>query len=129
MKNMKKTAAIAVISGVLLLSGCATTFTTRPIHDVEYTYNTSVSVDKVRDVILKAGKNRGWKMREEGKGVIIGVVNNRGMSATSKITYDNRHYVITYVASTGLREAPGKIHKAYYRWVDFLNKDIQNNLD
>lgn len=127
MKLLNKIAVITVTASVLLLSAC----TSVPIKDVDYsiTPTTTTTNNKVKDAILKAGKERGWKMRESGSNTILATLNHQGKSLTAKITYDTNHYVVSYVDSTGLNATSEKIHKGYYRWLEFLNRSIQQNID
>jgi len=87
-------------------------------------------MERVRDAIIRAGANRGWRMTPQGDGNILGTLEVRSHVARVNIRYDRSSYAITYLDSVNLEHDRnrGTIHKNYNSWIKNLDTDIYNEL-
>ncbi len=82
----------------------------------------------IERVILQAGINRGWVMDPVGTGKIHGTLNYKTHFAEVDITYNQSVYSIRYVSSANLLANGYQIHRNYNRWIAYLEKDIDTDL-
>ena len=82
-------------------------------------HNTSM-----RDAILQAGANKGWRMHEIKDGLIEASLSRRGHDVWVHIPYTQDSYAITYKDSNNMyyNAKKGTIHRKYNQWV--LNLDL-----
>ncbi len=96
--------------------------------------DTSMTLEQMKTAIKRGCENRQWEAKEIDANTIEATVTVRGKHrATVTIPYTNTHYEIKYKDSVGLRyrESGGEVqvHRAYNRWVNYLNESIQEELD
>ncbi len=119
---------ICFITLSLALVACART---APVNNVSAApVNAEVSQQDVRRAIIRAGSRRGWRMREEGSGHLVGRLELRDHVAEVDIFYDADSYDIEYRSSEELNYDPdaGTIHSNYNGWIQNLDRDIQNEI-
>ena len=110
------------------LAGCRAGAEIRNVEDAPIAGNPSLA--EVRNAIIRAGAERGWRMTPQGDGTILGNLEVRNHVARVDIRYDRSSYNITYRDSQNLEHDPaqGTIHKNYNSWVKNLDTDIYNEL-
>lgn len=88
------------------------------------------SADNVKQAILRAGAERGWRMTPAGEGHIVGDLRRRSHRAVVDIFYTDRAYDIIYKDSSNLKydRAKSRIHSNYNAWVRNLDDTIQREL-
>ncbi len=120
--------ASAVALTLIALAGCRTA----PIHNVQNAPLTStgdqITMEQVKDAIIRAGSGLGWRMRPVEPGHMIGTLSVRTHTARVDITYDTDSYDITYKDSINLNKKGDKIHPNYNGWIQNLDNAIQNNI-
>lgn len=87
-----------------------------------------VSLDGVRDAILRAGGKLGWQMNPVESGVINCRISLRGHTAAVDVRYNVKTYSIVYRDSTNLEYRDGQIHKNYNGWIQNLDREIRTEL-
>lgn len=121
-------AASAVALTLIALAGCRTA----PIHNVQNAPLTptgdQITMEQVKDAIIRAGSGLGWHMRPVEPGHMIGTLSVRSHMAKVDITYDTDSYDITYKDSSNLNKKGDKIHPNYNGWIQNLDNSIQNNI-
>lgn len=128
--KLRSYALIALVAVMALASGCRTA----PVYDVNNapvtTTTQNVTMDQVRDAIIRSGASLGWQMNEVQPGHIIGTLNLRSHMAQVDIRYDTNAYSIQYKDSANLRyDSEGNvIHSNYNGWVQRLDRTIQSRL-
>lgn len=93
----------------------------------------NVTLEQMKNAIKRGCEARQWEAKEIDANTIEATVTVRGKHrATVTIPYTNTNYEIKYKDSVGLRykESGGEllIHRAYNRWVNYLNESIQDEL-
>jgi hypothetical protein len=112
---------LAVCASVLILSACSG----RQIKNVSVpTLNKSAA--QVETGILTGCKDRGWICSKVSDGLIEALLQKGRHSLTVNIPYEKGGYKIIYKDSINLDYSAKKhtIHKAYYKWIIYLNKSI-----
>lgn len=121
-------AASAVALTLVVLAGCRTA----PIHNVQNAPITptgdEITMEEVKDAIIRAGSGLGWRMRQVEPGLIVGTLNVRDHMAEVEISYDTDSYDITYKDSNNLDKKGNEIHSNYNGWIQNLDNSIQNNI-
>ncbi len=108
--------------GFLTVTGCATT---APIESpVTQNIPTGLTDNEVKGVIVTTASAREWRVSKSSKGSLEMFYARGKVSATIRVDYTTSNYTITYVSSTNMKAAGGKIHKNYNRWIRNLVKDI-----
>jgi hypothetical protein len=83
----------------------------------------------MREVILDALRERGWRVEDEMVGAIAATVRAGGHEATVEVRYDGRGYLIRHLRSSpGLAYRGDTVHKRYNRWVAALDRSIQKRV-
>ncbi len=97
--------------------------TAAPVH-------ADLSQEDVGRAIIRAGSQRGWRMREEGPGHLVARLDVRDHVAEADIHYDADSYDIEYRSSDNLEynAEAGTIHSNYNGWIENLDRDIQNEM-
>jgi hypothetical protein len=128
MRTRRLLTAFAVATLLIALSACRTA----PIHNVQNSPVTptgdEITMEQVKDAIIRAGSGLGWRMRPVESGHIVGELHLRSHMAKVDITYDTDSYDITYKDSSNLDKKGDKIHSNYNGWVQNLDNAIQNNI-
>lgn len=76
------------------------------------------------DQIRRAGAGLGWRIEQQGSGLMRGTLNLRTHQAVVDIPYDTQRFSIRYVSSANLDYQNGLIHKNYNSWVQNLQNAI-----
>ena len=85
--------------------------------------------EAMREVILHALRDRGWRVDGENFGVIVATVRVGGHEATIEVDYDDRGYLIRHLRSSpSLKYTGNSVHKRYNRWVAALDRSIQKRI-
>lgn len=129
---MNKRAIVWVFISLMaatVLAGCRSA----PVQNIENaavttTADEEITREDVRDAIIQAGSQLGWRMQEKDAGHLIGTLNIRSHQAKVDIRYDTSSYDITYRDSSNLDYDGEKIHSNYNDWVRNLDRTIQNQL-
>ena len=75
---------------------------------------------KVRNAIIRAGHQHGWRMKILNNGKILATRYKRGFMASTEIHYTPRNYTLNFKAAS---------NKSYYEeWVAQLDDEIQTQL-
>jgi len=113
---------------VLFAAGC----TSRPIYNVEdasiVTGKTGVSMEEIKNSIVRAGASLGWVIKPAGAGHMIGTLHLRKHVAVVDIKYNAKTYSIMYKDSVNLNYDGKNIHRNYNGWIQNLNRAIQAQL-
>lgn len=121
--------AVMLAAATVAVSGCRTA----PVYNINGapiapTGSTEVTMEQVKNAIIRAGAGLGWQMKPIEQGHILGVLNLRSHVAKVDIRYDSETYSITYKDSTNLKYQDGKIHSNYNGWIQNLDTAIQNHI-
>lgn len=109
---------------LLVMAGCRTA----PVYNVQSSdlgASPRASLAAVTQAIKRAGIGLGWQMSEDGPGRITGRLALRSHVAVVGITYDTRHFSISYRDSTNLKYDGSQIHNNYNEWVRNLEQAIR----
>jgi hypothetical protein len=141
-----------VLAGVLLLAGCGGKYVGLWETEQNHLVGGTITAEEVRDSILEAARNTGWKARELSEFRIEATKKIRVHTITLNIPYTDRQYMTRYGSSigmkiqcstydvqkkkhqvSGLEDCPGdrppiNIHSAYKVWVDELVAEIERLL-
>jgi hypothetical protein len=119
--------SLLLATAAVLLVSCAT-----PVMNVDSSpiniSSPSYDLEDVTKAIQTAGVSRGWRMKEQTPGHIIGTLHVRSHMAQVDIIYSLDEYSITYKSSTNLDYDGTNIHRNYNSWVRNLDNDIQARL-
>ena len=86
-----------------------------------------LSMEEIRRVIMAAGAQRQWLFEVAGPDALLASQDARGYTAKVKVTYSQKAYSISLVA-TNLEQSGNEIHRKYNQWVRNLEKDIEVRL-
>jgi hypothetical protein len=116
---------VLACAAALCLFACRTAPLYQPDH-VAHGAPAGATLEQVAKSIREAGFSLGWAMREEGPGLIRGVLDRRRHRAEVEVSFDTQQFSIRHVASENLRyeAAEGTIHKGYNQWVLNLERRI-----
>ncbi|GAA5215107.1 hypothetical protein ACFSJ3_01490 [Corallincola platygyrae] len=78
--------------------------------------------------VTEAGHLRGWVIKKESDGHLVGDIQVRSHYAAVDINYSASEYSITYKDSENLKYDGERIHRKYNQWISNLNLDIQKEL-
>ena len=114
---MRNCLSLLTISLALILGGCGAT---NPVQETGLTGEKQASDLRVRNAIIRAGHQHGWRMKIVNHGQILATLYKRGYMATTEIKYTPKSYSLNYKAAT---------KKDYYdEWVSQLNDAIRVEL-
>lgn len=85
-------------------------------------------LSEIRDVIMRAGVDRGWTSEEVGPGQLVSTLLVRTHTAIVDIEYSLKEYSITYKHSVNLRYTGSTIHRNYNKWIMKYEQDIERDL-
>jgi len=86
-----------------------------------------LSMDAIRGAIMAACKQRQWLFRASGPGELLATQEAHGYRAKVKVTYSQKAYSISLVA-TNMERSGNEIYGKYNRWIRNLEKDIDVQL-
>lgn len=122
---MKKILFCMIAVG-LILAGCSKLI---KIQTYDFNISKPITTEQVRDAILAGCEERGWLTTQKDDNTISARLLNKGRyEVYVDIIYDNTSYKIEYVKSVNLDATEDKIHKAYAKWINFLQKSINAEL-
>jgi len=118
------------ILAVFFLTACVA----QPIYNVDdamiiSSTNKSLSKADVKNAIMKAGTTRGWVIKEDSPGRLVGTLFIRKHMAKIDIKYSEKFYSINYRDSENLNYGGSVIHQNYNKWVKNLQQDIEIELN
>ena len=92
-----------------------------------------LTLDQVKQAIIRGGATRGWTMAIVSPGHIVGTLQIRRHTAIVDINYDTQKYSIRYKDSVNLRynkweDGTESIHSNYSGWLSNLRRDINKAL-
>ncbi len=88
-----------------------------------------VTIEKVKSAIIAGCEERGWTTTQKNDNTISAKLLHSGKHEVYvDIVYDTKNYKIEYVNSVNLKATDTKIHKAYGKWINFLQKSINAEL-
>jgi len=90
-----------------------------------------LSLETIEKTIIVAGQNRGWIIKKiDGKNALKANLIVRQHSVELLIPYSLEEYNTLYSNSRNLNYDAKRntIHKSYFRWVNFLQQDIDRAL-
>ena len=105
-------------------------FNAQPI-DIPQTSAGKLTLDEIRETIIKAASRQGWTIVSQSPGVVTArLVARHDYSVTVDIRYTETAYTITYNDSAKLNYNPKSqsIHPAYGRWIAYLTRSINVEL-
>jgi len=119
-----RTGAAALCAALaLLLMSCASNPTVQNIQASPVPAEKTLS--EVYDAIVEGGLVRNWKIRQIEPGHAEGSLLVRSHVAKVDIYYDTDNYSIEYKDSENLEYEDGTIHGNYNKWVQNLDRAIQ----
>lgn len=107
--------------GAAVLAACART---APIQEGVGEFIGPGTLSQRADQIRRAGAGLGWRMEQQGPGLVRGTLNLRTHQAVVDIPYDTQRFLIRYVSSTNLDYDGQVIHRNYNSWVQNLQRAI-----
>jgi len=122
---MKKILFCMIAVG-LILAGCSKLI---KIQTYDFNISKPITTEQVRDAILAGCEERGWiTTQKDGNTISARLLSKGKYEVYVDIIYDNTNYKIEYVKSVNLDATEDKIHKAYAKWINFLQKSINAEL-
>jgi hypothetical protein len=122
---MKKILFCMIAVG-LILAGCSKLI---KIQTYDFNISKPITTEQVRDAILAGCEERGWiTTQKDGNTISARLLSKGKYEVYVDIIYDNTNYKIEYVKSVNLDATEDKIHKAYAKWINFLQKFINAEL-
>jgi hypothetical protein len=120
---------ILVMLITVFLIGCRTA----PVMDVtdvpiNTPSGTAPSMSAVTKGIINAGIQKGWQMKKQRPGHIIGTLYLRKHMVKVDIKFNAQEYSITYNDSSNMQYDGENIHSNYNSWVQNLSNAIQTNV-
>lgn len=114
---MRNFLSLFIISLALIVTGCGGT---SPVQESGVSTPQKVSDIKVRNAIIKAGNQYGWRMKIIDRGQILATRYKRGYMVSTEIKYSHKSYSLNYKAAT---------KKSYYdEWIGQLDNAIRAQL-
>jgi hypothetical protein len=133
--NLMRLPALVVIMIGLALAGCARTM---PVYNVSAapvvtSSGKHLSANQVHGAIIGALNDKvifgaGWVVRQDDPGEIVAEVLVRTHRAEVEIDYSSTQYSILYKDSENLLYDGSSIHRNYNKWVQLLEKKIEQHL-
>lgn len=115
---MRNLLSFLALSSALILSGCGGT---NPVQESHISTPNKVSDIKVRNAIIRAGHQHGWRMKIINQGKIVATRYQRGYMASTEIKYSPKSYTLNYKGAT---------KRDYYdEWVEQLDEEIRTQLE
>ena len=130
MKFLTHTKQFAIILTLVFLTACVA----QPIYNIDdamivSSTNKTLAKEDVKNAIMKAGTTRGWVIKEDSPGNLVGTLFIRKHMAKIDIKYNEKSYSINYKDSENLNHEGYLIHKNYNNWVKNLQQDIEIQLN
>ena len=130
MKFLRNLQLLATMLSIVFLVACVA----QPIYNVDdamivSSTNKTLSKEDVKSAIIQAGTTRGWVIKENSPGNLVGTLFIRKHMAKIDIQYNEKFYSINYKDSENLSYQNTLIHKNYNNWVKNLQQDIEIQLN
>lgn len=124
MSRFNRLALLALL--VLGITAC----TAKPVVNIENSAPPAVlkGQDDMRRAILTALQRRQWTVERADQGQILALITRRSHQAQITIPYTASTYSIRYRDSHNLDYRKGKIHRNYNKWIQNLDRSIQQEL-
>ncbi|HWA44262.1 MAG TPA: hypothetical protein VHA10_13705 [Hypericibacter adhaerens] len=120
---------VVLLSALLVLAGCANT---QPVYNVDHhpmpEAARNLPVDRIGELIVKAGEQRQWTFQRAGTGHLVATQIDGRYAAVIDIYFDQSNYSITKKSTSGFPEENGEIHRRYNNWIHYLEGDINAQL-
>jgi hypothetical protein len=126
---MMRLTTIFVIGLAVTLGGCAQRY--RPIHNVDRPMPPGVarlSQDRIRDIIIAAGKPLDWSMTSVGPSHLEATEKADKYSATVDIYYTPVRLQILIKSTVNLMQTATTVHAHYNLWVGNLEAAVIDSL-
>ncbi|HJO93630.1 MAG TPA: hypothetical protein QF753_09545 [Victivallales bacterium] len=128
--KVKIALSVLFLAGIItFIAGCRTEPIGNVINYPIVQLNSHITLSQVKEAVLSAGKDLGWKMKEENKNLIMATLDLRGHQAVVKINYGPKYYSIMYVSSKNLMYDNYNINKFYNLWIRNLQNKINEKLE
>ena len=125
-RQLIATSAIALT--LIVLTGCRSAHI-QNIQNAPVTPTVAeVTMEQVKDVMIRAGSELGWRMRPIEPGHMEATLRIRAHMAKVDINYDTDSYDITYKDSNNLNQKGNEIHSNYNGWIRNLDNAIQKQI-
>ena len=129
MTNFVKRGLFTLVA-CLMLTGCFGRI--QPIYSVVNNPIPSsaqfLSVREIGDIVEMSAINRGWMVEEVEPDLYEVTYRKKTHKAVIEVSFDQTSYSIKYKDSADLFYNGANIHRNYNRWVKYLERDIQMNL-
>ena len=116
-----------MVMSLLVLTACGG----KPIYNVSgTTVPSGLTTKQIESGIVTSLIAKGWKVKEQKEGRVVGELMLRAHRAVINIDYTASNFSINYVASENLKYNAEKntIHRNYNNWIIGLERVIQSNL-
>lgn len=110
-----------------LLAGCARVAAVQDVHDRALPAAAlQLAPEQVARGMADAAATAHWHVDQSAPGRLRASYLNGVHDATVDVTWTRRDYSIVLVTSHNLREEGGEIHRAYNKWVNALQREIDS---
>jgi hypothetical protein len=118
---------LAALLLALVLGACVTAPIYNPTH-VPLSGHEQLTVELVRERIVRAARMQTWTPEDLGPGVMI-VTRREGLhTGIATIHYDLDKFSITLRSSVNFKQKDGMIHKRYNDWIAALETTIRREV-
>lgn len=115
----RKSVLVSFFLTLMALGGCGGTNPVQ-VSPQSTTQQYKAAELKVRNAIIRAGHQHGWRMKILNQGKILATRYKRGFMASTEIHYTPRNYTLNFKSAS---------NKSYYEeWVEQLDDEIQTQL-
>lgn len=123
---------ILTLIGLVLLAAFVAGCKTAPVYNVTdapiMSSKEKLADDDVKRSIIRAATALGWRVKDEGRGLLVATISRQSHTATVDIKYSTKGYSITHKNSVDLNYDGTNIHKRYNTWVNNLDRRIAGEL-
>lgn len=126
---MYRRTLIASVAALGLLATSAAWSRSAPVQTIKSpVLSKTVTVQEVRDAILRAALSKNWQVVEETDQKITLKYVKKVHVAACDVTYSEKEYTITINPMTTLLRGANEVHPKYNQWIRNLDKQIQRQL-
>jgi len=120
---------LILLASIVVFVGCGGTSEIRNYQNTPIkSASGSKNMNDIRQAILSAGIQHGWKMRDIKQGLVVATKFSTGHMAKVDINYTTEHFNITYKDSSNFSYDGTNIQPTYNQWVKSLHKRISKNI-
>jgi len=123
--------SILILTVILFLGGCGRVSTVQNIDNSSYLQK-NIKLSKMESAIKIGAAKKGWQTKKIKKGLIEASIMPRGKHlVVVDINYTSKGYKITYKDSKNMNYDPATnaIHPNYNKWVNYLQRNINYELE